>query len=1059
MLEKLKTDIEILLNNGVELLPLNKVKIGNNTKNDFGDNMPECWNNAKKTPFNKNKVYEALNAGCVGFIGRTGKRCGLMVVDVDNGKKKCRNPDILPELINKCKFYIKTPNGYHFLFKSSDYFKIKSLGVEGNIDILTNDNIFYFGIREDGIYSIVKNECIEKMPDNIRKLLIDGINKKDVINNNNQVETPYKPNDGYFITDDELLKIFDDLPTDYNDNRDEWLKISSILKKAGFKDVWDDWSKKSNKYNKINNESIFKRLSVCDDIPDLNFIINIINNHLANNKYKPILKIYKPYEPLSRDISFTKIINERHLNADLYKTDKDIIIKSSLGTGKTYSTFQYIHDNNIKILSICQLINNVDNHIRDFHKHKNNTNERILTAYDEKDPENININGLCSTIDSLLKVYEKYFINNDDLLKDYVIYLDEIHSDLLHILTSTTLNNKRADTMAILCHMLKNCKQIIMTDGNISNVVLRFYNDLNRPNGYEFIYNKYKSFDGVKVIFKNEKSIYNMIETYILINEYCQIATNTKKRADKCLLFLQSLKTKYNKDFKILLYTSTDGEKIENVNEEWRNAYIIFSPSIISGLDRTSDTPEDVICFIDGCETINAEQICQQIARNRNIRNVYICYKHISNTLKYNSIEETESDYINRVDAFYSCPIFKQLCNRTLTNHKYEYKINDFSKLFIISKYHNNILKSNVLFYVYEILTSYGFIFSNKYNVNNDTNDIKILEKSKVIKTDENDILNDNEKYKIYIENIKNDIENIPNKYNNQLNRRLELINIFKPRTAAEKEIYLNILNKYENILSCPHSFDLHLTFKHFIKKYDVLRAQFQNNHEKDFNELTISHKIPKLLNIMSIMKTFFNDINIYDFSYNEADEKYNEKINMSPASYNYIKEIIRTKKDPPRNKRELLKVLYLCYKSLLGDDIFITDRHQKRINGIRTNHNIITFNNEYLKHNIELIKYSLIFSKSTTDKNDLYDKYIIDIINTLDYIKKPSTIKKEHDEERKNKYYEQNREEIEHEQEQARKAKEEADKKYNEKEQAKKNSDAYKKYKASKAKTNQIIE
>ena len=64
----------------------------------------------------------------------------------------------------------------------------------------------------------------------------------------------------------------------------------------------------------------------------------------------------------------------------------------------------------------------------------------------------------------------------------------------------------------------------------------------------------------------------------------------------------------------------------------------------------------------------------------------------------------------------------------------------------------------------------------------------------------------------------------------------------------------------------------------------------------------------------MSIMKTYFNDINIYDFSYNEADEKYNKKINMAATSYNYIKEIIRTKKDPPTNKRELLKVLYLCY-------------------------------------------------------------------------------------------------------------------------------------------------
>ncbi len=130
----------------------------------------------------------------------------------------------------------------------------------------------------------------------------------------------------------------------------------------------------------------------------------------------------------------------------------------------------------------------------------------------------------------------------------------------------------------------------------------------------------------------------------------------------------------------------------------------------------------------------------------------------------------------------------------------------------------------------------------------------------------------------------------------------------------------------------------------------------------------------------------------------------------------------------------------------------------KKQINGKRTNHNIITFNNEYFKHHIELIKYSLIFSKSSTDKKDLYDKHILDIIDTLDYIKKPSIIQKEQDEERKNKYYELHRDEIEQEQEQTRKAKEEASKKYNEKEQIKKNSDAYKKYIANK-KTKQTNE
>jgi hypothetical protein len=40
-------------------------------------------------------------------------------------------------------------------------------------------------------------------------------------------------------------------------------------------------------------------------------------------------------------------------------------------------------------------------------------------------------------------------------------------------------------------------------------------------------------------------------------------------------------------------------EKIENVNEEWRNACIILSLSIILGLEITSDTLEDVITFID----------------------------------------------------------------------------------------------------------------------------------------------------------------------------------------------------------------------------------------------------------------------------------------------------------------------------------------------------------------------------------------------------------------------------------------------------------------------------
>jgi hypothetical protein len=102
-------------------------------------------------------------------------------------------------------------------------------------------------------------------------------------------------------------------------------------------------------------------------MPDLNYIIEILNNQWKK-WYKIFSKIYDPYQPWT-DINkslLTKTINEKDLNSNIYDTWKDITIESSLGTAKTHSTFNYILENDYKILSICHLKNNVDNHNRDF---------------------------------------------------------------------------------------------------------------------------------------------------------------------------------------------------------------------------------------------------------------------------------------------------------------------------------------------------------------------------------------------------------------------------------------------------------------------------------------------------------------------------------------------------------------------------------------------------------------------------------------------------------------------------------------------------------------------
>jgi len=1023
MIEKLKEDINILMNNGIEVIPIRNIKMGKNSKENYNKNLPKTWNNSNITRFNKDKTIKSLNDGTVGFFGRAGKRTGYIIIDVDNGKKKTTNDKILPELLNICRFYVKSPNGFHFYFRdTNEYFKTKYLGVYGNIDILTNENVYYFGIRDDGIYSLVKHDEIVELPEIIRNQLLEGIKQKTLNKNEDLLETDYYENTSYFINDDEVVKLLNRLPNDYNDDFNEWYKVSSILKKSGFKNAWDIWSKQSKKYDKLNNEKIFKYLKTDETVPDLNFIIELLNNHSKpkKNKYELIKKIYKPYQPLNNThISLiTKTICEQYLKSNIYENRKDIICKSSLGTAKTYSVFDYILKNDYKILSICQLINNVENHIREFKNHpSNNDKNRYLLSYADVPDYEIdnhfakigghiikdndfrhNINGLCTTIDSLVAIYKKYFVNNEDLIYDYVIYLDEIHSDLLHLLTSTTLNNKRTETLDILFHMLKRCRQIIMTDGNICDVVLTFYKSLNRNNDMDFINNTYKSFNGVNVYYKSSKGIYKILNNKVKNNTFATIACNTKSKVEDIYKkYLIKLKEEYKKDFKILAYTSTEGEKIEDVNKEWDNAFVIYSPSIISGLDFKSKTPQDVIVFIDGKETINAEQITQQICRNRNIKNVYICCSHYSNTLKYNTIEDLRNDYNSLLNSHYSCPIYKELSNKILVNHKYEYKPNDFSNLYALSAFHNNVMSSNILYYIEVILKSYGFMCHNRY-LNDD--DIGIDDDNDDDDDNDNDndiisstLLYDDSKYDIFCDDIENGVEIEETKYNKQLINRFKYLNLKLPTTEIEKKIFLTILNDYKDILSNPHTFNNHISFIHYVKSFNTLKTDFINNTNKDFKEHSMNSKISRLLNIKSIMSKYLPEIDIYNFSYDERDDRYNEIINITNAEYEYIKSFVKTKKDIPKNKKELLSVMVKCYKHILGDNIFKpTERKKKCMGNVkkRINFNIITFNDKYFRSHLELLKYSLIYSKSIKDYKTKYDKSICDILDTYEHIKKP---------------------------------------------------------------------
>ena len=491
-----------------------------------------------------------------------------------------------------------------------------------------------------------------------------------------------------------------------------------------------------------------------------------------------------------------------------------------MGTGKTHNTFKFILKNNYNVISIGQLINNVENHIRDFKNHPDNNTGRILIKYDEpteheikqhedrqnglnidKTPEKISC--LCTTLDSLAKIYEKYFIRGNNKIEDFIIYLDEIHSDILHVLTSTTLNGKRSDVLNILYEMLKGCKKIIMTDGNICDTTLYFYNSLNRYCKYEFINNEFKSFDNVNIYNKSIEDIETILNNLVINNEFCVIACNTKRRVENTFKILENLRNKYNKIFNILCYTSTEGEKIEDVNKEWSNAFIIYSPSIISGLDFKISTAQNVIIFLDNHQTINAEQVCQQVGRTRNIKNVYICNNlNISNTLKFNSLEELRTDYKNNVNNFYSCPIYKELSNKILKNHKFEYDENEFTNIYTISQYHTNIMSSNIFYYIEQILMSYGFTIHNRYfnykqKIIKEKDPLLTLEEIEDYENNKdknNKIYDDEIKYLKFVECIDKKQQPEDNKFNKQLINRLKILNLSIPDKNKEEEFKIYII-------------------------------------------------------------------------------------------------------------------------------------------------------------------------------------------------------------------------------------------------------------------------
>ena len=102
---------------------------------------------------------------------------------------------------------------------------------------------------------------------------------------------------------------------------------------------------------------------------------------------------------------------------------------------------------------------------------------------------------------------------------------------------------------------------------------------------------------------------------------------------------------------KFLLITSKTAFKITNANEQFKNMFVFYSPSIVNSVDFSSLTPQNAYLYFNSL-TINSQSMFQQATRTRNIKTLKFYGNQRQNNYVYEDLSDVET--INR-DLINSC--------------------------------------------------------------------------------------------------------------------------------------------------------------------------------------------------------------------------------------------------------------------------------------------------------------------------------------------------------------------------------------------------------------------
>jgi hypothetical protein len=732
----------------------------------------------------------------------------------------------------------------------------------------------------------------------------------------------------YLISDEEIINFLNTLPKNYCDDYSPWLKITTILKSLNKSKLWDEYSRKSYKYDVIRNNEIWNELK---ESININWLVNELNK--SEKKYNLIERMKKIDEEII--ISFkNEKFNERYVSNYVDETILEkyntVLIQSTTGTGKTSFTAKcfkkYLEKN-----KECKIISIISRRIMDNQHQESFKKEGIeMTSYLKDDnPVNKNFIICLNSLRLLDKLSEKEIENS-------IVYIDEINC-LLNSLCLNNLISDLIDVNSILQNLIIRCKKLVMSDAVINQACLYLIEER----------------EGEKIMYENEHKKYENVEAIKISDEKIFLETLKKDIKNDKPFFAGFDSCKKATDFynecvgdiedkeRYLLCTSDTKMKVSS--NSVKNCFLFYSPSITISFDYSVEKAQNVYLHIKGL-SVDSHILYQMISRTRNIDKLYYYSESKQREERYKTLEDVKKYY---KDVRTSSITIKNLC-LSRDNKKREIEENTYFKIFCYYTYLNDAFNTNITGHFEKILRSNGFKL------------IKSEDKITKLSKEMNKTLREqtkNEKIKLLEEYLKTPY--MESKYENIINN-IEYLGIENEKIIEYKELILNEteMKKYNRLIK-------------WCKKTNAINIELKDVVLKNFDFKNYDGSLIKIKHIKDIEDGF--NIHILNENFNVMEEREIKFENEKYKELSYCFEFLKKKpketetemlKRKPKNILELKKLYLGMLKNAIGISFF-----KNKINNTRN-----------IKHNCkieeDILNYYLKLHKlKNKDKNNWNEK------------------------------------------------------------------------------------